>query len=414
MSPLGKVITLAALSCPLAWAGWVVKPAADCDIDTGCEIPLEAIVCAEGPCMEENDETSLLQAQSTFTQGRERLQEDGPKYVWTQAGIEHITHMPKVMKAANNPKPGDELTEQVIEIMTQKLKEKGGPTFEELIGKAFTKESLLQEEWPTPVHDWYAETDSIPDNLDAGDVTGAFDRNLEKVRLSIDSKVAHDLEFQDTVRKERHQNEEKAEAEVDSTVKSAHTNFARDSAAVKKVADARAKVVKEATEKVDMAKENAEAHAYKEAQAKKAAIEGRLAGADQAWHEAVDATNDMHSGWEAVEKARKRKEARKSLNEQRESNEAAVNKATADEAQSEEAYVQSVKKWKRGAEAEAAANAAVSEDIIEGAEGMKNHLTKHAANVAVDHYERHILQEQSATEKAADASYPAGEWPAGP
>jgi len=267
---------------------------------------------------------------------------------------------------------------------------------------------------PTPVHDDYAITDSMPDHLDDGQVVDAWKANMEKVKNNVEQSTAESLEFDDAQHEERVASAKAASAQISADKHAVNEAVEADRADVEKVADERAAVIKTDTERVAEAKEDAEAHAYKQAQAQAAAVAGRETGFRDAVEEGREARNDMLGKWEAEEQKDERDDARAYLAKQHALKEAAVNKDTKNFEGAEAARVANYGSWKRASEAESAADAAAAETDIEGPEGMNNHMLDHEANRAVAEYTRRVDKSQDDVDEAAEATYPSGYWPAGP
>lgn len=271
------------------------------------------------------------------------------------------------------------------------------------------------EDWPsTPVHDDYAISDSMPDHLDDGEVTDAFDANLEKVKDNVEASKAEKLEFADKQHEERIADVKAAEAKIAEDKQAIKKALEEDGQKVEKVAEERAAVIKTDIERVADAKEDAEAHAYKQAQTQQAAIAGRVAGYDEAFEEDREAQNDMLNKWKNEALEENREDAREYLAKRHALKEAAANKETQDMKAVEDATVAGYGKWKKTAEAEAAAGAAVAETAIEGPEGMKDHILDHSADRAVSEYTRRVMKSQDDVDEASQAEFPNGYWPAGP
>lgn len=282
-----------------------------------------------------------------------------------------------------------------------------------------TKQALKRvnehaEDWPSPVHDDYAISDSMPDHLDDGEVTDAFNKNLEKVKDNVEASKAEKLEFADGQHEERIADFKAAEAKIAEDKKAVKKALEEDNEKVEKVAETRQAVIKADAERVADAKEDAEAHAYKQAQTQQAAIAGRVAGYNEALEEDREAQNDMLKKWKDEALEENREDAREYLAKQHALKEAAVNKETQAMKAAEAARVANYGTWKKTAEAEAAAGAAVAETAIEGPEGMKNHILDHSADRAVSEYTRRVMKSQDAVDEASQADFPNGYWPAGP
>jgi len=332
--------------------------------------------CGAGSCLPEHDSTSLVQVKQIVKPGSERSPAE-------DADSESNAELA-------------ESSEQEADFELQGDEDKWPPT------------------WATPVHDDRAIVSSMPNGIDEGDVTSAYERNIDKVSKPIETEASEEIAFMKKVREQRKFNKAAAEAEVALTKKAVKAAEAADERAEKATAAERHKTVQEAIARVDEAKEDWEAHRIKKRQAEKAALEGRLEGEFIGDRQAHRRQEDFQSELEAEKKQAIREQERMALEKQKMARRAAINAQTKKLHDEEVAWEKKAAATARAATARASARAHEAEDRLEGAEGMKNRLLTDASNHIVNHYERLAEKEQERTNDAAAAAWPAGFQPAGP
>lgn len=266
----------------------------------------------------------------------------------------------------------------------------------------------------TPDVDWKAEVDSMPAGIDVGSVTAAYENNIDKVRDIIVEKTADSLAFDEKVRAERRANKKAAEEEAAVIPLAVEAALKADKEKVHEVVASRKAAVDEAVWRVKRAKANAEAHAIKKSQAETAALEGRVAGANEGVREAH--RQRVHARQVAAAAAAQRVREKERIAEERgiAAGRAAIDRQTEVKADNQQAWVHQQARRAKIIEQQADARAHVAETYIEGAEGMKNTLTDHAAARDVRHFNRHTESAQERIDAAASGAWPAGFEPAAP
>jgi len=246
-----------------------------------------------------------------------------------------------------------------------------------------------------------AVADAEPAGIDVGDVELAFTKNAKKIEASLETKAASDIEFASTARKERNINHELAQKAVDADHADVQKHIAADKAAVHKAAVERKKVVEAATDRVNKAKEDAEAHHIKAQQAQQAAILGRKVGAAEGQAMAQHAWADYRDtvAEERVEALRAQAKARVAKGVELEK--MAVNRQTKAMAYKAELVSHNAHRVSEGVTAAAAAKAAKIMERIEGPEGLKNRMTDIQADIATKHLQWATEHEQKMTDFAA-------------
>lgn len=259
-----------------------------------------------------------------------------------------------------------------------------------------------------------AIVDSMPNGIDHGVVNDAYHGGLAKTRDSIQAKAADRIAFTNSQRAKRKMDHQAAVDAIAADKQAVEAAIAKYHADVEEIKRQRKEIVSNDAEKIRKAKEDAEAHHIKALQAEHAAVLGRKAGM-------IEGSDAAQFAWKqyrkdvAEEKAAAVRATEKQALAKREAlARAAVKKETQLLAEAEMVRVNAIKRKEKAIEAAAAAKAALREQSIIGAEGLRNRMTETKADWAVKRYDQLVDEDQAIIDAAAHGQWPPGDWPLGP
>lgn len=261
---------------------------------------------------------------------------------------------------------------------------------------------LVRGEDPDLAH-WRAIVDSVPGGIDRGQVTSSWASNLDKAEKGTEASAADELAFDKKVYNQRLFDQMATAEQLASIKRAVAASAAADKAAISAAKNRRAAVLKAAAVKRVRAEEAAEAHAIKEGQAKRAALEGQLEGNIEGAKEAAAERASWNDEVAAAVAERRKAAASAYAAKEKATDRAAVNARTSEIEAADKAAVANDLAAARAAEAHGAATAALDDDLILGDEDKKDTYAMHAAELDVEGLLGDAKADQEATDAAAIA-----------
>jgi hypothetical protein len=241
---------------------------------------------------------------------------------------------------------------------------------------------------------------SMPAGDDEGAVIGAYERNLDDIRGTMEKQVEHKLRFDKKVRDQRKLDREEIDESLQKDKDSLYDTLNKEQDEVEEVADRRQEVQDEAQKEIQRAKASVMAHEIKKNQVENAAVAGRLEGERQGYersaakiHTEMQHLSHKH---EMEELAEERRAARKHLQEV----EDAINDGTRRIHDEQLAYASKMEKETHEDIHSLRARTHLAKDAIEGPEAIKNKLDEDAADTAKERAAEQVDAAQEAIHHA--------------